>query len=142
MSAIPETKECPFCGQSIKSIARKCRHCGEYLDGGPGDFADDSQPSHREPSGIEKMMIPVGRSPWSIVAGYCGLIALFPLCGAPFAIGGIITGILALGDIRKNSKLSGSGRAWTGIILGVIGLIFSVLVLVSMLANQHRRLNF
>jgi hypothetical protein len=23
---------CPYCGEEIPSIARKCRHCGEYLD--------------------------------------------------------------------------------------------------------------
>jgi len=26
------TKACPYCGETIQSIARKCKHCGEYLD--------------------------------------------------------------------------------------------------------------
>ncbi len=26
------TKECPFCGEEILSKARKCKHCGEFLD--------------------------------------------------------------------------------------------------------------
>ncbi len=26
-----ETKKCPFCGEEILSIAKKCKHCGEWL---------------------------------------------------------------------------------------------------------------
>ena len=28
-----KTKACPMCGEPILAIAKKCRHCGEYLDG-------------------------------------------------------------------------------------------------------------
>lgn len=27
-----QTKECPYCGEEILSIAKKCKHCGEWLD--------------------------------------------------------------------------------------------------------------
>jgi membrane protein YdbS with pleckstrin-like domain len=29
---VEPTKRCPFCGEVILAIARKCKHCGEFLD--------------------------------------------------------------------------------------------------------------
>ena len=33
-----ETKRCPFCGEEILAIAKKCKHCKEWLD---EDYDDD-----------------------------------------------------------------------------------------------------
>ena len=37
----PQKTTCPFCGEEILSVAKKCKHCGEWLD----DAARTSQTS-------------------------------------------------------------------------------------------------
>lgn len=69
-----------------------------------------------------RILLPVGRSPWAIVAGYLGLFSMlfFP---APLAV---IAGVLAIRQIRRNPGSHGMGRAIFGLVMGgifTIGLI-------------------
>ena len=74
-----------------------------------------------------RWVLPVGRSGWAIVSGYLGLLSLTGIF-APFAV---ITGILALREIKKNPHLGGRGRAIFGIVLGsLFTLLFGVWALV------------
>jgi len=105
---------CPGCGKEISDRVDTCPNCDVYIGGGmaprkqdPGDNA------------ALRMVLPVGRSVLSIVAGYLGLFSL-AIVPAPLAL---IVGILAVVDLKKNPKKHGMGRAVFGIVMGTLGTL-------------------
>ena len=78
-----------------------------------------------------RMIMPVGRSIWAILAGYLGLFSVL-LIPAPFAV---LFGLLAIREIQRNPKKHGMGRAIFGIACGTLAmLIAAVLMGAGMLA--------
>ena len=71
-------------------------------------------------------LLPVGRSWQSVLAGYLGLAALLIWPLGPVAI---VLGVVALRRARTGGH--GSGRAWFGIVGGVLGCVFGVLYLLN-----------
>ncbi len=80
------------------------------------DEKSEPEPTRLGDSAGYRLLIPVGRSPWAIAAGYLGLFSVL-LIPAPLAL---VTGIIAVVHIRRNPKMHGMGRAIFGIFMGAV----------------------
>ena len=100
---------CQNCGAPVDDVHSACSQCGKPPMRTQRFSVDDDA--------AVRMMLPVGRSLWAIVAGYAGLFA-FLIIPAPLALG---TGILALRDLKRHPDKHGYGRALFGTIVGGLG---------------------
>ncbi len=98
-------KLCPHCSKEIDTKAVLCIHCGRMIT-----VAEN-------PGAVARALLPVGRSGYAIAAGY---LALFSIMVAPAPLA-LVFGVLAYRDIKKNPHKHGMGRAWFGIIMGLLG---------------------
>lgn len=75
-----------------------------------------------------RFVMPVNPSGWCIAAGYLGLFSVL-LVFAPIAL---LAGFLGMRDLKLNPNKTGKGRAWFGLVMGVLGtgyLLFMLTVL-------------
>jgi hypothetical protein len=108
--------QCTRCGfQNPPGAQQACAQCGT-------PFGLGADPAMRA-------LLPVGRTPLSIVAGYLGLSSI--LCvPSPIALA---VGVWAVIDLKKKPGMHGMGRAVFGIVMGAIGTIAIVASIVARL---------
>lgn len=79
-----------------------------------------------------RMLLPVGRSGWAIAAGYLGLLSFLGI----FAPVALVVGIVAVRDIKQHPEKHGLGRAWFGIVMGILGSIALAVLIGSALMTK------
>lgn len=157
-----DVKPCPFCGETIRSTAIKCRFCGEFLE--ESDARDEE-----EEGGLMGWLFPIGNNFLAMLAGYVGILALIPvpllgwtyslaafprdadstrltitICSVVSGVLGvtaIILGIIGLLQVLQRDQ-PGLGRAAFGIGAGLVGgllypAIFLLWFIPTLLPKAH-----
>lgn len=106
---------CSMCGAKNEPTARFCQACGRAIGGQVPPAGHDA---------AMRALLPVGRSGWAIAAGYLGLVSL---CLLPAPVSLVVSAI-ALKHLGRHPELYGRGRAWFGLVMGLLGTVLLVLL--------------
>jgi len=110
---------CDSCGKELVDVAVVCMNCGAPTKNYKAPLPS---PQALELDSSAKYCLPLGVSIWALAAGYLALFSVL-LLPAPFAL---LSGVMALRDIRRNPSKRGLVRAWLGVAMGAL---FSLLLL-------------
>ena len=122
---------CEYCGSTILSGTSFCSACGANAGiRNKAAIQPESLMPHFQPY-EQQFNQPFTRprmNPMALTGGIIGLASIILNCLGIVAILALIFSIIGLSQINKNGD-RGRGWAITGIILGIIGIIWGILVI-------------
>ena len=144
-------KVCPSCGAKCAADAVGCS-CGHPFTEAPAAppavgayprpiYPPGFGPAPGDSPSIAERIIPT-KNPKALIAYYCGVFALVPCFSPILGPLALILGILGLNECKRNPGLPGKGHAITGIVMGGIMTLLSLIVIgiiVWAMMNQPNR---
>ena len=138
-----ESKYCEFCGNDLSNSASFvyndnecpiCHHINtqnfDYCEACGTKLKIDTRPDN--PIKIKKMSKDSGLATASLVLGIIGLVTSFTCCGI-FVLVPLLASIFGIIGITKGNR----DKAVAGLVMGSIGLILSIIMLISLIANGN-----
>ncbi|MBN1807784.1 MAG: hypothetical protein JW909_01865 [Planctomycetes bacterium] len=124
-----QTKYCPFCGEEILAVARKCKHCGEFLDATARAAAGGA--GHGAPVVVQVPQQVQGGAPHAGLGRELatGLIATKSYVGPAFLtlilywlgyLPGLIANILWLSSAKRDERIAGVPMSGKGCLTFLI----------------------
>jgi hypothetical protein len=112
------TRACPYCGETILLAAKKCKHCGEFLDGTKTRDPPQTRVRKQEVAGQQRQT-----DIFAILCFATGIISIFvlPILFMPACY---ICGIVSYYRLKENPNLKGQGLRITGWIFGSISFLY------------------
>jgi membrane protein YdbS with pleckstrin-like domain len=133
-----QTKQCPFCAETIQARAIKCRFCGEFLNSDKAkalepDLESDEQSSEDEEIN-DNVLFATRPSLWGIapamVKGLLFLVLAGLLIKLPFE--SMVNNLLSLDLTESQIKTVGVNRVIAGFGLGLIVVLILVIKIVRL----------
>ena len=122
---------CTGCGTANPDTATFCNNCGKALAATPAaapPAAPSPAPARPAYTGPPESS---GKATGSLILGILGMLLSWVLIGIPMAIAAIILGHMSYSQIKHSAgRLTGEGKALTGLILGYLSVVSIPFVLI------------
>lgn len=131
-----DTKACPFCGETVLSVAKKCKHCDEFIGVSPRADEEEKRsaaaPTTTKPRAVRGQVtatasqVPHALGNISLVFSIIGLVfSIFPCIGWVFGlllcVLGLVLGLIGL-ILSLTSRPSATASPLAGTLVCLVGL--------------------
>jgi len=133
-----DTKQCPYCNEKVLEVAKKCKHCGEWINNS-GANMQNRMPVHTRtqnaPNPNQTIIIQTPQPPQRNGMGMAGfLLALLTICFSWTPVLNFILWFLGFLFSFIGMFIKPRGYAIAGFIISMIGIILILIIVGGLFA--------